>query len=201
MATSAVEIVQRALHKVESDTIESFTEGGTESDLAKLLFDEARQFILKRGLWTWAIKRARLPQVTETPAFGYQYAYRLPADLIKPIEFYADQAGRMVMRDYRREGDGIVCDYTEVYCRYVFDQQDPNKMGPDFRVALEDYLAYQFALSLPGSRALAGDHLERFERVSLPRAMSAEGIEDGEYHIPAGDWLTARNAGSTLVEY
>ena len=198
MATSSVEIVNRALHKVDSDAIESLTEDGTEAELARLLLAECRQFVLKRGRWGWALKRAKLAQLTisDTNTTEYDYLYGLPGDLIKPLDFTVDASGRSRLRDYRITADGVECAYTELYCRYVFDQTDPNKMSVDFRVALEDYLAYRFALSLPGSRSLSGDHLDRFERVSLPRALAAEGIEDGEHAIPDSEWVTSRYVGS-----
>jgi hypothetical protein len=192
MATSKVDIVNRALRKIKSATIETLTENTAEGRAAAAIYEESRQFLLKRGLWTWAIARQKLAQLTETPVFEYDYAYRLPADSIRIVGVYSDTSGRSRIRDYRLEGVGLVCNYSDVYLRYIKNEEDPNKFGPDFRAALEDYMAYQLALVLPGSKSLADGHLERFERISLPRAMSSEAIDDGEYEWADSEWITER---------
>lgn len=192
MATSSVDIVNRALRKVDNSVVQSLTEN-TETGLSvRDVYDESRQYVLNCAAWTFAIKRSVLARFTAAPVFGYSYMYGLPSDMIRPVDLFSDSAETVRLRDFRKESQGIACDATAVYCRYVFDLEDANKMTPLFRAALEDHLAYRFALDLPGSRSLAGDHLERFERVSLPRAYSNDAMNDGDYHQPETSWITER---------
>jgi len=192
MATSKVDIVNRALRKIKSVRIQTLNENTPEGRDAISIYDESREFLLKRGIWTWAIGRQKLAQLSATPAFEYDYAYRLPADYIRIAGAYSDSSARARIRDYRLESAGLTCNAQDVYLRYIKNEEDPNKFGADFRAAFEDYMAYQLALALPGSKSLADGHLERFERISLPRAMSTEAIDDGEYEWPDSEWTTER---------
>jgi len=197
MATSDVDIINRALRKVDNTVIQSLTET-TETGLSvRDVYDESRQYLLACAGWTFALKRQKLARLSETPAFGYSYYYQRPAGMIRPVGMFIDSVGRAKLRDFKIEMPGIAASAEDIYARFIFDLTDPNKFSPLFRAALEDLLAHKFAYDLPGSRALAQDHLDRFERVSLPRAYSNDAIDDGEDDFgPDSDWVTARYSGS-----
>ncbi len=196
MATTKVEIVNRALRKIKQNPIQDLSEQTPAGEAADAVYDEARQHVLIMAPWTFAVRRAALARLSAAPAFGYDYKYRRPADFLYLVEVFTDEAGTIPLRDYRLEEDGLHSSYDEVYARYVYDLTDPNKMSALFRAALEDYLAYLFALNLPGSKSLAEQHLEKFENVTLPRAAGRDAMQDGARAFPETTWTTTRWSGA-----
>jgi hypothetical protein len=124
------------------------------------------------------------------PAFGYAYAYVLPADWIRCVAAVATERGGGAL-DYRLEGRQLLSDSAAVYLSYVRRVEDVSLMPPDFRAALASLLARELALPLAQSNSLE-EKLEARFRTRLRRARSSDGLEDRLAPLAAGAWVEAR---------
>lgn len=85
-------IVNIALARISVERISSLDSGSTkQARVARDLFDEARDELLRMHTWSFATKRVELAQATgsgATPAFGFDYAYNVPSDLLRIISVH-----------------------------------------------------------------------------------------------------------------
>ena len=177
-------ICNAALAKVGAARITSLAEGGKNANLCAELYAGCRDDLLRAHSWNFAMARARLARAVEAPAFGYAYAYVLPADWIRCVEAAATERGGGAL-DYRLEGRQLLSDSAAVYLSYVRRIEDVSLMPPDFRAVLASLLARELALPLAQSNSLE-EKLEARFRTRLRRARSSDGPEDRLAPLPAG---------------
>jgi len=79
MATD-VSICSNALRRLGDAPITSLTDDTERARLCNAFFPDARDTVLRAHPWNFAITRASLPQLSDTPAYGFNYMYALPTD-------------------------------------------------------------------------------------------------------------------------
>ena len=77
MATE-VSICANALRRLGDDPITSLTDDTERARLCNAFYAPARDLVLRAHPWNFAITRATLAQLSDTPAFEYSYQYALP---------------------------------------------------------------------------------------------------------------------------
>ena len=195
MATPT-DIVNVALRRIGANRISSLTQDSNkEAVAARDLYDEARRDLLNLCNWNFAVKRATLTKSATAPAFGYDYAYPLPADFIRMISVHPHDDDDSII-PYRLEFQSsddrvLVTDSNQIYIKYVFDQEDANLMSAAFRDALSWRLARDFAGALSKSTA-AAELSHNVYMKTLSRAKAIDGIEDYPDKMADGDWVTSR---------
>lgn len=194
------ELVNSALRKIGGGRILDIDEEVASAGIARDVFDQERDDLLRIHTWNFAITRAKLARLATVPTFDFGYAYAKPADCMRIVSVHASSAGVDAIR-YKAESIAqeaenyvavILCDASDVWLRYVRKVTDPNLMEPGFRQVLILRLARVFATSTANSNSLyelIGKELDD----AMRRVKSIDGLEDYIDQRPVGDWVTARS--------
>ena len=171
--------------------ITALNQGTKEANACELVYEELRDTLLSMHNWNFAEGRVKLAQLSDAPTFGYKYAYALPADFLRATRVFSNSQGRGTVR-YKIEGEGILSDASELYMKYVRRISDPNKMIPLFRVALSKMIAARLAVALSQSTSLRAALTKEFDDTDLPRAQSADSVQDFPDELPESTWVSVR---------
>ena len=68
---SEVGICNSALVKIGEPTITALDQGGKAASTCNELYEKLRDELLRRHQWNFAVARAKLARLSETPAFGF----------------------------------------------------------------------------------------------------------------------------------
>lgn len=185
-----VGICNSALAKIGAAPIVSLTEGSKTANLCAEQYDKLRDDLLRSHAWNFAVRRVKLARLTEPPAFGFSYAYQLPADWLRSLAVQ-DAPVREATVPYRIEGRRLVSDAEALYLRYLARVEDANDMPPDFRETLASLLARELAVPVAQSVNLSQVLDEQYRR-RLRRAKSVDALEDPPEPLPPGAWLLVR---------
>ncbi len=91
---SIVGICNSALIKLGASTILSLTEGSKNANLCNEQYEKLRDDLLRAHPWNFAAARQKLARLADAPAFGFAYAYQLPAAFLRAIEVSGNDSGR-----------------------------------------------------------------------------------------------------------
>ncbi len=191
------DIINVALRLIGADTISALDDGSHNANVAGVFYEEIRDQLLRAHPWNFATKRVKLAQSATAPVFGYDHAYRMPADWLRTISVHADDAGVSTIQhtvEQVNDGTAIVTSVDHVYLRYVARITDPNRMTPDFRRALEYSLAAAMAVPIAGSNTLRSD-TSRTASQTLAQARSTDGMGATPEQRPRGSWARSRGRG------
>lgn len=190
MALSKVELINRALTKVGAAPITSLTDSTNNARIANRVYDSALRSILEECKWNFATKRLTLSSSADSVDWydtGETYVYQKPADLIKIHGTNYEAA------TWRVEGEHIFSDTAALGIRYVYFIDEPAKFPSAFAEALEDKLCSDMAYAIVNSRILGEQYYERYEKISLPKAMSSNS-QVGTQQTPIDDaWTRAKS--------
>ena len=185
-----INICNSALAKIGQPAITTFTEGSDAANWCSTLYEPLRDDLLRAHAWNFAVKRVKLARLVAEPVFGFDYQYQLPANCLRVLDVFGDDAGdsRPV---YRLEERMLLSDWTDIWLEYIDQISDANVMAADFREILAIRLASELAISLANSNARAEALMELYER-RLGKARSTDAIENYPERLPEGSWVTER---------
>lgn len=136
-----------------------------------LLFDPCRDALLRLHPWNFAVERAALPQLATAPAFGFDKAYALPDDHLRPVLLNDD-------RDrYRIEAGGLLTDASKAELIYIARITDTTRFDPLFVQCLASYLAAKGAIRITNSQTMEDRMKQRFFE-DLQQARSTDAMDD-----------------------
>lgn len=200
--TTETEIVNVALRKGGgARRIMDINDAVGSAGIAADVLTQERDDLLRSGIFNFAVTRVKLGQLLATPAFGYTFAYGLPADCLRVVSVYdnADGTGTVPYKNESiLQADGsyinaILTDANTCYLKYCRQIVDPNLMSASFRQCLILRLACIFAISIAKSNALY-QSLQQELKGALSSARSVDGMEDYPDRRPEGSWATSRRA-------
>jgi hypothetical protein len=191
---SETDIANVALRLVGGTRITSLTQATPNANAVNDIYDEIRDDMLEYP-WNFATQRVELAQLSATPAFGFDFAYALPANWAYTISVHDNDAGHGTI-DYREEQLSnqkvLATDRTTVFLTYVKKETDPNLMPASFRLALASALARNLAIPLANSNVLE-DQLSKRATKDLAKAKSIDAINSFPEPRPRGSWANSRN--------
>jgi len=127
-------------------------EGSAHAAHCARFYPIARDELLERRAWSFAVRRVSLGDPLVYTASGYSYAYAAPADMIRPLAVYDPELGESfadpVEFDTESRDDGttiIITDQPDAELRYIFRQEVPARFSPLFTTALSWLLASYIA--------------------------------------------------------
>lgn len=170
---SKVSICNQALGWLGANLIVSFEDEITESDLCKANYDPLRRTVLEEGPWSFAISRVQLNEVVGAPVYEYDYTYQLPTDLIRVIEVSDPTAE---IRDWVKEGDKILCNYSTVFIKYIKNEENVAIFSSGFIQALAARIAMDLAAPITKSKTVVGMMTDLYE-MKLATAESLDGLQ------------------------
>ncbi len=156
MAASQVSICNLALSWLAGNLIISIDDDITEAKLCKANYEPSLDAVLETMAWTFATKRYTLTPETETPSWGYQKQFTIPADVLTVLEATAEPnvANGANKLDWRREGSRILCDEDKIYIKAIFRETDPVRFTPNFTQTFAARIAMDICIPLTESLQL-----------------------------------------------
>lgn len=190
---SEVGIANAALQLIKSSKqITSITQGTKEANAVEVIYEELRDACLEMHVWNFATKRVKLAQLTDTPTFGWDYSYQLPADNLRIISVHPSTSVHSSV-PYRIEGQTLSADAENIYLKYIARITDPNQMTATFRLALSKLLASRLAVTLAQSTSLSKEMYEQFVGEDMPTAKGADSVQEYVQMLPESHWVGVRD--------
>jgi len=176
MATD-VSICSNALRRLGDAPITSLTDDTERARLCNAFFPDARDTVLRAHPWNFAITRASLPQLSDTPAYGYNYMYALPTDpyCLRVLEMsYPDYIFKI--ENDATNGRVLLTDESTAKILYIARITDPTLFDAMFVETLTSKLAVDLAYAITGSAQLQAQ-MEKMYQPKLSEARSVDGQE------------------------
>ena len=85
MIYNQLNLCSAALLQIGSNSISSFQESSTESEIAGNIYPIIRDGLLSSYPWSFAISQSHLGRIDTTPIADFNYAYLLPTDFLRII--------------------------------------------------------------------------------------------------------------------
>lgn len=188
MAASDTEVVNSALIKLGAEPISDLQDEVKAARFARVVYPRLRKEVITSHPWNFAYERRVLSASAAAPAFGYDYKYPIPADILR-VFFINEQD---YSSDWKVEGKFILTDLSSLKIEGVRDVTDTSKWTATFdevmafRIAWD--LAYPLTQSIPLRDAMKKDYLDM-----LGQARSFDAQEGGKIaQIGADEWINAR---------
>ena len=200
MATSKTEIANLALLKLGKNPITNIEDTNDHhASIIRQSWDILRDSELRNYAWLFAIKRLVLPALADPPAFGYNFAYQLPADFLRMVSINGEAApydpAAYNPAAYMRwvvENGKVLTDYpSPVQVRYVARVENTFEWDASFVELFACRLAAELTQKVNGSgtdRQLAWrEYME-----ARAAAYKNNAIETDTQTFPDGAFVAAR---------
>jgi len=187
---SDVDIANSGLSKLGAKAITSFADDSTSARLVNLTYANLRDSVLRDHFWNFASARASLAASTTAPAWGFAFAYDLPASpdyclRVRSVNGAFEEAWKV-------EGRQIITDLSApLDILYIKRVTDPEQFDALFVDALSQFLAAEWAEKITGSTTLRGQMTQLYS-AKLQQARSADGQEGTTDSLDASEWIAAR---------
>lgn len=197
---SNVEIANSALTKIGSTRITALTDNVKAAREINAIFELRRDYLLRTHNWSFAMTRANLPALDETPAWGYTTLYQLPTDCLRVVQVndtwvvpgLADYTSGPDSEPYKITGRRIETDIgAPLKLRYIKRVTDPAQFDAAFVEVFASDLADQVCEALTQSNTKR-EATRAVLRQSLLEAVRSNAIELPPEAIPDDSWILSR---------
>lgn len=189
MALDKTQIVNKALTLVGASPVTSITQDSNNARVLNRVYDISLRSILGECKWNFATKRANLSlsaDVLDWYDTGISTVYVKPADIIR---IYGVHKPGILWKEL---GDYIVSDADNLGLEYVYMLDDPNKYPSLFVDAFVDKLSSDIAYMIVNSGTLGEKFLEKYEKISLPKATAANSQTGVQQRLNDDAWELAK---------
>ncbi|MGD1830997.1 MAG: hypothetical protein ACPKM1_15660 [Spirochaetaceae bacterium] len=185
-----VKIGNMAIGFCGGNSIMSFEDGTTESDLCKINYEPARDYCLEMRDWTFASERRRLTPLADAPVSEFSHAFQLPSDCFV-LRQVSDNQDMKSSIEYQVDGNRILCDAGIVYVRYTVQVTNTSLFSPSFALAVATKLAELISVALTASPAMKQAYEQGSERL-LEDSGAIDGMQGTPKRAYASRLLSAR---------
>jgi hypothetical protein len=154
---STVDICNGALNQLGATTILSLTEDSKNARLCNSRFTQVRDGVFRSHPWNCLQKRIELAQDTTAPAWGFKYAYTLPADCLRLLRILDYDS------NYKVEGRKILSNTETMKILYVSRVTDPNEYDESLRETLSAALSADIAFAVTSNNTTATNMYNLFQ--------------------------------------
>ena len=154
---SIVDICNGSLNQLGATTIVSLTEDSKNARLCNARFTQIRDSVFRSHPWNCLQKRIELAQDTTAPAWGFSYAYTLPADCLRLLRILDYDS------NYKVEGRKILSNTETMKILYVSRVTDPNEYDELLRETLSSSLAADIAFAVTSNNTTATNMYNLFQ--------------------------------------
>lgn len=160
MGITQTEIANIALLKLGKNPITNIEDNVDHyAAIIRQMWPLLRDSELRGHAWLFAIKRDSLPALADAPAFGYPYAYQIPADLLRLISVNGESAlinlapfNAEAYSRWQLEGHQILSHYqSPINVRYVSRQENATLWDSSFINLFACRLAAELSNKISGS--------------------------------------------------
>ena len=154
---SVVDICNGALNQLGATTILSLTEDSKNARLCNSRFTQVRDGVFRSHPWNCLQKRVELAQDTATPAWGFKYAFTLPADCLRLLRILDYDS------NYKVEGRKILSNTETMKILYIGRITDPNEYDELLRETLSSALSADIAFAVTSNNTTATNMYNLFQ--------------------------------------
>ena len=196
--TDQVGIVNLALTRIGAKAINSMDADRESARVASLVYEPVRDAELQANPWKFALRRASLAASSNTPAFGYDLQYIVPADFLRLYEINEYPAMFPVSDPFfsieSHENDGKVIATNEtapLKIRYVAKITSEAAYDPLFVQAFACALAVTLCDRLTEHQGKKEMVIAEYrERIGIAKRIDA--IQAPPTPFPESAWLNSR---------
>ena len=139
---STVDICNGALNQLGATTILSLTEDSKNARLCNARYTQVRDALFRTHPWNCLQVRLELAASTTTPAWGFAYAYTLPANCLRLLRVLDYDS------NYKVEGRKILSNASTMKILYISRVTDPNEYDELLRETLSAALGADIAYAV-----------------------------------------------------
>ena len=154
---STVDICNGALNQLGATTILSLTEDSKNARLCNSRYTQVRDSVFRSHPWNCLQKRVELAQDTTAPAWGFKYAYTLPADCLRLLRILDYDS------NYKVEGRKILSNTETMKILYISRVTDPNEYDESLREILSSALGSDIAFAVTSNNTIATNMYNLFQ--------------------------------------
>ena len=154
---STVDICNGALNQLGATTILSLTEDSKNARLCNSRFTQVRDAVFRSHPWNCLQKRVELAADTTAPAWGFSYAYTLPADCLRLLRILDYDS------NYKVEGRKILSNTSSMKILYIGRITDPNEYDELLRETLSAALGADIAFAVTSNNQTATNMYNLFQ--------------------------------------
>ncbi len=181
-----ISICNSALFKIGANQIMALTDGTKEANACSIRYEDCKRAVLRSHPWSCATKRVILSPDTVQPAFGYTYAFQLPADFLRVIKVNPE-----TQDDYKIDGTKLLGDFTELQLKYIYDVADASQFDSLLVEAIACYLAWDISYNITQSFQVK-DMMNKDKDKALSKAKLADSQQMPSPEVEANEFLDAR---------
>ena len=183
---SVVQICNSALNQLGASSITALTDDSKNARLCNETYTTIRDAVFRAHPWNCLIKRVQLAQDSDTPAWGFDYQYTLPADCLRILGI------KDYNSDYKIEGRKLLISESEVYLIYLAQITDVNELDVLLRETISAHLAQDIAYAITANLQVANLMAEKYQaKLSEARhADSSEGYNTNPELAPTDQIIT-----------
>ena len=183
---SVVQICNSALNQLGASSITALTDDSKNARLCNERYTTIRDAVFRAHPWNCLIKRVQLAQDSDTPAWGFDYQYTLPADCLRILGI------KDYNSDYKIEGRKLLISESEVYLIYLAQITDVNELDVLLRETISAHLAQDIAYAITANLQVAKLMAEKYQaKLSEARhADSSEGYNTNPELAPTDQIIT-----------
>jgi len=195
---SETDLCNDALGTIGQSRITAIDDESTSANHCQTFYPMLRDAALTLTHWTFNMVRIELAQDVTPPVFGYSFAYTLPADTLKVIEFnganvdptwpYYDWMRRA---SFSIESGKLLTDYASAFIVYLARVTNPDAWSPLFYQGLVAQLAGKLAFAIPKDTK-KGSALLAYGTDLLAQAAAVDGQQGSVSPMRTDDLLWGR---------
>ena len=154
---SVVDICNGSLNQLGATTILSLTEDSKNARLCNSRFTQVRDAVFRSHPWNCLQKRVELAADTDAPAWGFSFAYTLPADCLRLLRILDYDS------NYKVEGRKILSNTSSMKILYIGRITDPNEYDESLRETLSAALGADIAFAVTSNNQTATNMYNLFQ--------------------------------------
>lgn len=187
---SQTAICKRALESIGVAPILDISDDSPQAKALRRVWDDTLRAFLTDHPWHFAKRRAELAAAVETPAYGFDFYYPVPADFLRLLQIKNLQGFSI---EAMSDGSQAIAtsSASPIYILYIYNLTDPARLPPHAVEALARWLAYDVVGDLTESgtkKQQAGSDLA----VALRNAKRINGMQKQPDPLPQGSFVDSR---------
>lgn len=196
MATyTTVSICNKALVLCGASPITSLTEDTPNARALNAVYDISRKSFLTECRWNFSLTRSTLATIS-TATLAYLHdeetsAYTRPSNALRIWQMSDIEA------IWREEGDIIISNTASLGTLYTWDHNEVGLWRQKAIDAFIDKLCSDICFMILNSSTKAQAFLEKYEKVTLPKAMTEDSQTGLHQEVLDGEWLKSKYGQGT----
>lgn len=199
---SKVDIVNRALTKLNARRITSLNDGTKNAADASAVYDGILEEVLTSFAWNFATRRVKLAQLATDPVYGYDFQYRLPSEPKVMRVWEAVTDSEVFIKGWVIEGDDegqlLLTNLNVIYIKYTALVIDTERFSPWMLECMNTRLAAELAYPVTGKQKqeekYMNQYLFKIQIAGVNEGQQGEDyVADDTKHPLVDDWIGTRH--------